>query len=107
MVYYPDLAVAALLGENNIISESTNKEQKIEDKITATDGYLTCLLFSGAYTLRYNKLNMELKNNYIMGFNVYAQDPPGLLKLLNNYIEYRGKTENSRKHLKKNRWEYH
>ena len=107
MVYYPDLAVAALLGENNIISESTNKEQKIEDKITATDGYLTCLFFSGAYTLRYNKLNMELKNNYTMGFHVYAQDLPVVMKLLNNYISDRRKAETSIIHLTKSIWEYH
>ena len=50
---------------------------------------------------------MELKNNYIMGFHVYAQDLPGVMKLLNNYIAERGETETSRRHLEKNSCEYH
>ena len=49
---------------------------------------------------------MELKNNYIMRFYVYAKDLPGVMKLLNNYIAEMGETETSRRHLTKNIGEY-
>ena len=61
----------------------------------------------GAEDLRYNKLNTELKNIYIMGLDGYPQYLPVVTNILNNYImESGGETYTSGKLPEKNRWEY-
>ena len=52
-----------------------------------------CLFLSGAEKLRYKQLNIEIKNNYIIGLYGYNQDLSGVMKLLNNYIAESGRNK--------------
>ena len=73
MGYHPVLAAIALQEKNNIISNTTNEDQKIEVNINVREIYLMRMFLSGAYNFRYKKLNKELKK-YIMGMYGYPQD---------------------------------
>ena len=84
--YHPVLATISLQWKIYITSGAANKDQNIESNIKAKEICLTCMFIIRADNLRYKQLNIELKNNCIMGIDRYSQDLPGVMKLLNNYI---------------------
>ena len=55
------------------------------------------MFLSLSENFRYKQLKTRLKNNYILGMYGYPQYPPGVVKILNNYITENENNRNFRK----------